>query len=358
MSGYTEPEFAFDDYEIGTVRGGNVQIGARGRQMHCMARGKSQKGSHKKTANAGGSGKSSGVRPAWSAEERQFLEENRETMGDREIADRLGRTKSGVRHMRNRLGLGPPKRVPVKGSWTKEMDATVLRNPDIPPEELARLLDRTTVAVMHRRRHLGLTKTRDEVSWKPHEDYVLRDNPDKPPKWLAERLKGRTVTVICKRRLTLGLPPYVVKYEWTAQEVQNLKDNLQAPMGKLVKMFPDKSESAIRGAARRLGRKRIIRKGHSIVNGYVTRYKDGRSALDHRIVMERKIGRKLKREEVVHHINYDKMDNREENLDLLPDGEAHSDANSSFQRLLPDLLASGIVRYDEGSHTYEVARHG
>ena len=309
--------------------------------------------------NGGGGGEPNGKgRPAWSDEEKWFLEENREAMSDREIAGRLGRTKSGVRHMRNRLELGPPKRPLVEGSWTEEMDATVRHNPDMAPEELARLLGRTRAAVMHRRRHLCLAKTRYEMSWKPHEDSVLRDNPDKPLKWLAGRLKDRPVTAISKRRRVLGLPPYVSKCEWTEQEFHDLKDNLQAPMGDLARMFPEKSESAIRGAARRLGRKRIIRQGYSISSGYITRYKGGRSSLDHRIVMERKMGRKLTQDEVVHHINYDKMDNRVENLDLLPGGKAHNDANSSFQRLLPDLLATGIVRYDEGGHAYEVARHG
>ena len=132
-----------------------------------MAKKESQKKPPARTTRTGGGGgePNGGGRPAWSAEEKLFLEENLETMGDREIADRLGMTKSGVVHMRNRLGLGPSKRVPIEGfSWTKEMDATVRRNPDMRPEELARLMGRTAVAVVHRRQHLGLARSRSESS--------------------------------------------------------------------------------------------------------------------------------------------------------------------------------------------------
>lgn len=319
------------------------------------------KGTSSKKAGTSGTrgGAPHGDRPAWSPEERKFLEENRETMSEKEIADRLGRSKSGVRHMRNRLKIGPPKRAPIEGySWTDELDATIRSNPDMPPKEMARLLGRTEVAVLHRRRHLGLTKSRDETAWRPDEDDVLKANPDKPPKWLAERLDGRTVTAIRARRRALGLPRYVAVCKWTEQDIGILKDNIQAPMDELARLLPGRSEASIRSMARKHGRKRIIRKGYSMTNGYISRYTEGQAVLDHHIVMEREIGRKLKQGEVVHHINCDKTDNRTDNLDILPDGSAHGSAHSSFHRLLPELLSAGIVRYDRGNHAYEVAQDG
>jgi hypothetical protein len=44
---------------------------------------------------------------------------------------------------------------------------------------------------------------------------------------------------------------------------------------------------------------------------------------EHRLVMEQKIGRRLSRSEVVHHLNSNKQDNRPENLDLYPTNGAH-----------------------------------
>ena len=51
---------------------------------------------------------------------------------------------------------------------------------------------------------------------------------------------------------------------------------------------------------------------------------EGRGVLEHIYIMERHLGRRLEPEEVVHHINEDKLDNRIENLQLLPDRATHN----------------------------------
>lgn len=50
----------------------------------------------------------------------------------------------------------------------------------------------------------------------------------------------------------------------------------------------------------------------------------GRKELEHRVIMEQVLGRKLKPGEVVHHKNHDRKDNRPENLELCASAGIHN----------------------------------
>lgn len=87
--------------------------------------------------------------------------------------------------------------------------------------------------------------------------------------------------------------------------------------------------------------------GHPYAN------KDGYIA-EHRLLIEKKIGRLLLPEEHVHHINLVKDDNRLENLILCKDASQHFKAHGTLNKCVSELVEKGILRFNRKSFSYEV----
>jgi hypothetical protein len=104
-----------------------------------------------------------------------------------------------------------------------------------------------------------------------------------------------------------------------------------------------------------LGTKKYDKHGYLTIK---TRKESGRWDKEHVAVMEIPLGRKITKEEVIHHINGIRDDNRLENLFLCRDHRHHLQIEHSKQkalgpRLLNFLLNKGIVQFNRESGEYE-----
>lgn len=80
---------------------------------------------------------------------------------------------------------------------------------------------------------------------------------------------------------------------------------------------------------------------------------DGGRMAEHRYVMEKKLGREIKSNEIVHHIDCDGFNNDLDNLVLLNKSE-HRKVHSSITDLIKPLIERGIIYYDKEDKRYKL----
>lgn len=119
---------------------------------------------------------------------------------------------------------------------------------------------------------------------------------------------------------------YACRDGWRSAHPYNIAGKIMCRAGEKNSMYGKRGElsSGWKGGRRidGTGRIRVISPdGHS---GFCEGPGRTRMILEHRFVMEKVLGRKLKDREVVHHINENPLDNRPENLMLFPSKADHS----------------------------------
>lgn len=76
---------------------------------------------------------------------------------------------------------------------------------------------------------------------------------------------------------------------------------------------------------------------------------------EHLVVMEKFLGRQLNKNEVIHHIDGDKINNTIDNL-WLTSSKGHRKAHTSLQDIGYNLLKLGIVKFDKEKGEYFLAK--
>ena len=71
---------------------------------------------------------------------------------------------------------------------------------------------------------------------------------------------------------------------------------------------------------------------------------------EHILVLEKALGRNIGKNEFIHHINFDRLDNRLENLWLTNGHKQHLGYHSTLLKLVKPLIEKGIIGFNEGGY--------
>lgn len=191
--------------------------------------------------------------------------------------------------------------------------------------------------------------TTDEIEF-------IKSNADKMTvSELAQHL-GRTEkgvrTKIERLGIRLGEFERNQPYQWTDEDVAVLRANYQRLSDEELvnRYFPNLSIGIVFRKRKDLG----LDKQDNLPflqSGYYCIARDGKKYWVHKLEAEKKIGRKLKSWERVHHINGDKLDNRHENL-YVCDKRKHGLVHDSIEKVAFELVKSGLIGFDEARGEY------
>lgn len=171
---------------------------------------------------------------------------------------------------------------------------------------------------------------------------------------LAEKF-GRTPKAMRGKIERLGLKLSKLSrndvYTWTSEELQVLKENHLLPDHEINVLLPRFSLSQIVRKRLDLGLRKHTYQPY-LQSSYYQRFHEGKRVWVHKEVVEQKIGRKLVKGEMVHHINGCKTDNHPDNLFLCSDRNHHGLVHGQLEQISFELIKQGLIKFDHQTGKY------
>uniref|UniRef100_A0A6M3M720 Putative homing endonuclease n=1 Tax=viral metagenome TaxID=1070528 RepID=A0A6M3M720_9ZZZZ len=175
------------------------------------------------------------------------------------------------------------------------------------------------------------------------------------PREIAEEI-GRSEKGIRNKIKRLGFSLSDLKRgQWTTEELDFVKQHANLSDEEISRKI-NRTVSAICAKRCRFGlfKRRRLKNGdvYLDVDGYYKIKTSGGRCFYHIFVKERELGRKITKIEKVHHINFDKTDNRKENLFVCRDRSHHFTIHFQAMGLLGELVNKNIIKFDKKKGCY------
>ena len=206
------------------------------------------------------------------------------------------------------------------------------------------------------------------MTWKIEDVEFLKNNYDKlSVKELSEKL-GKTDKSIRSKleRMGIGLRKLNRQeiFKWNKEQLDFLKTNYKTMTDREIAkiLFNDDCDKA----AARVFRKRTTLKLEKDIRGlkyndnnseYKSRFYNKKKIFEHRENAEKKIRRKLLKNEIVHHIDGDKKNNSLNNLYVCKDKSEHMRLHDNLEKITMQLVKEGIVKFDEEKKEYFINKN-
>ena len=171
----------------------------------------------------------------WDEEDEKFLIDNNSIMNYIEIAKKLGKTDSAVRHKLIRLNIMTDRfLIPNGNQWTKEEDKILMENKDKKIQELLKIFtNRTRQSIFYRKHVIGAKKYK---IWDKKEIQIIKDNLDKSDNEIAKILNKSVISVKTKRK-RLGLLRTKPDQKWIEKDIKFLEKNQYLGHKELTKLL-------------------------------------------------------------------------------------------------------------------------